>query len=244
MTLLLTREHREYLVSPGQRLETDLGIVDVPETAESGDTIESHLGEPFHVVDPRPTDLFDHLDRAGAPMLPRDIGLIVGMAGLDGSDHVLDIGSGTGILAITLGRLGIDVTTVEYRSDIATTAKANVATAGVDDCVSVIVADGTELVVKTRFDALTLDTGDAPAIIERAPELLAPGGVVAAYAPFVETARQNEESAREVGLTAVETVETIQRRMEFDDRGSRPTTGPVGHSGYFTFARTPPNWPK
>jgi tRNA (adenine57-N1/adenine58-N1)-methyltransferase len=39
-----------------------------------------------------------------------------------------------------------------------------------------------------------------------------------------------------VGL---ETYETIQRRMDFDDRGSRPSTAGVGHTGYLTFARRP-----
>jgi len=27
--------------------------------------------------------------------------------------------------------------------------------------------------------------------------------------------------------------------MDFDDRGSRPSTGGVGHTGYLTFARRP-----
>jgi len=35
----------------------------------------------------------------------------------------------------------------------------------------------------------------------------------------------------------VTTHETIQRRMKFDDRGSRPDTRGVGHTGYLTVAR-------
>jgi tRNA (adenine57-N1/adenine58-N1)-methyltransferase len=38
----------------------------------------------------------------------------------------------------------------------------------------------------------------------------------------------------------LETVETIQRRMDFDDRGSRPSTAGVGHTGYLTFGRRGP----
>ena len=87
---------------------------------------------------------------------------------------------------------------------------------------------------------MTLDTADAAAVIERAPDLLASGGHVAAYTPFVETARDCVEAARDAGLSAVECVETIQRELEVDDRGSRPATAGVGHTGYLTFGRLTP----
>jgi tRNA (adenine57-N1/adenine58-N1)-methyltransferase len=45
------------------------------------------------------------------------------------------------------------------------------------------------------------------------------------------------EAARAAGLSGVESLETIQRRMDFDERGSRPSTAGVGHTGYLTFAR-------
>ena len=39
--------------------------------------------------------------------------------------------------------------------------------------------------------------------------------------------------------TGVETLETIQREMDFSDRGSRPSTAGVGHTGYLVFGRAP-----
>jgi tRNA (adenine57-N1/adenine58-N1)-methyltransferase len=74
-------------------------------------------------------------------------------------------------------------------------------------------------------------------MVERAPDLLRTGGFVAVYSPFVEGTRETVRTAREVGLTDVESLETIQREMDFDDRGSRPSTAGVGHTGYLTFAR-------
>jgi tRNA (adenine57-N1/adenine58-N1)-methyltransferase len=70
-----------------------------------------------------------------------------------------------------------------------------------------------------------------------APDLLVPGGFVAAYSPFVEHTREVVERGREAGLENVRTIETIQREMEFDDRGSRPSTAGVGHTGYLTVGR-------
>jgi len=69
---------------------------------------------------------------------------------------------------------------------------------------------------------LTLDTGDAPEVVERADDLLAPGGYLAVYSPFVEGTREAALAAREAGFEGVETLETIQREMDFSDRGSRP----------------------
>jgi len=89
------------------------------------------------------------------------------------------------------------------------------------------------------FDVVTLDTGDASTVVERAPTLLGRGGSLAVYSPFVENTREAVAAAREVGLEGIETLDTIQREMDFDDRGSRPSTGGVGHTGYLTFARRP-----
>ena len=238
MALLFTHEDREYLLEPGETLETDLGVLEVPGTVEGGDTVETHLGTPFVARRLRGPDLFHHLERTGAPMLPRDIGLVVGHAGIQRGDHVLDAGTGTGVLAVTLGRLGATVDTYEINPEFAAVARENVALAGVEDTVTVHAGDVTDhLDDHAGLDAVTLDTADAPAVVAAAPDLLAPGGSLAVYSPFVEDAREVAETAREAGLDEVRTLETIQREMQFDERGSRPSTAGVGHTGFLTVAR-------
>jgi tRNA (adenine57-N1/adenine58-N1)-methyltransferase len=238
VSLLLVHGDREYLLEPGDRLETDLGVIEVPADAEGGDTLETHLGEPFQVREPRGPDLFDHLERTGAPMMPRDVGLVVGLTGVGAGDRVLDAGTGTGILAAYLGRAGADVVSYERDAGFAETARENMGRAGVAEQVAVRTGDLTdELDDLSGFDVLTLDTEDAAEVVAAAPDLLVPGGFVAVYSPFVESARQVVAAAREAGLAAVETRETIQREMDFDDRGTRPSTAGVGHTGYLTVAR-------
>ena len=238
MTLLFTHEDREYLLAAGDRLETDLGVLEVPEAVTHGDTVETHLGTEFTARRLRGPDLFHHLERTGAPMLPRDIGLVVGHAGIQRGDRVLDAGTGTGVLAVTLGRLDAAVDSYEIDPDFADTARENVALADVEDAVTVHTGDVTaHLDAYEGLDAVTLDTEDAPAVVAATPDLLAPGGSVAVYSPFVEDAREVQETAREAGLENVRTLETIQREMQFDDRGSRPATAGVGHTGFLTVAR-------
>ncbi|MFA1610745.1 methyltransferase domain-containing protein [Halobellus rubicundus] len=241
MSFLLVHDDREYLRAPGDELQTDLGVLEVPEDVEPGDVLETHLGEPFVVRRLRGPDLFNHFERTGAPMMPRDVGLIVGHAGVAAGDRVLDAGTGTGVLAAYLGRMHAAVTTYEVDPEFAEVARENMRLAGVDDRVDVRTGDLTEhlddVAEEGPFDAITLDTGDAPAVVRCAPDLLADGGHVAVYSPFVENSREAVGAAREAGLVDIETLETIQREMDFGERGSRPSTAGVGHTGYLTFAR-------
>lgn len=241
MSLLLVGEGREYLLAPGETLETDLGILEVPAGATPGDTVETHLGHAFDVRALRGPDLFEHFQRTGAPMMPRDIGLILGHTGVAGGDRVLDVGTGTGVLAASLGRAGASVATYERDPEFASVARENMALAGVEDRVDVTTGDATEQLDALEdggpFDVMTLDTGDAATLVERAPDLLVDGGFVAVYSPFVEQTREGVDAARSAGLSDIETLETIQREMDFDERGSRPSTAGVGHTGYLTFAR-------
>ena len=240
---LLVHEDREYLLEPGAEFGTDLGVLEVPEDVAAGDTVETHLGTVFEVRELRGPDLFDHLERTGAPMMPRDIGLVMGLTGVSGGDRVLDAGTGTGILAAYLGRAGVAVTSYEIDAEFADVARENMRIAGVDDQVEVRTGDLTTeldtLANAKPFDTLTLDTGDAPAVVERAPDLLVSGGHVAVYSPFVEGTREAVLAAREAGVVEIATHETIQREMDFSERGSRPATAGVGHTGYLVIARVP-----
>ncbi|WP_121743044.1 methyltransferase domain-containing protein [Natronorubrum halophilum] len=237
---MLVRGDRTYLVEPGGEQGTDLGVLEVPEDVQPGETIETHLGDEFQVRRLRGPDLFHHFERTGAPMVPRDIGLVIGETGIARGDRVLDTGTGTGVLAASMARAGASVVSYERDPEFADVARENMKLGGVADAVDVRTGDLTEHVgdlEDSSFDVLTLDTGDAPSLVAHAPALLVEGGFVAVYSPFVESTREVVETARDVGLSNVRTRETIQREMQFDDRGSRPSTAPVGHTGYLTIAR-------
>jgi len=238
--VLLVHDDREYLVEPGTEKGTDLGVLEIPAEIEPGETIETHLGTEFRVRRLRGPDLFHHFERTGAPMVPRDIGLVLGETGISRGDRVLDTGTGTGVLAASMARAGASVVSYEQNPEFADVARENMVLGGVADAVDVRTGDLTDELDDldpSSFDVVTLDTADAPTIVARTPELLVEGGFVAIYSPFVESTREVARTAREAGLANVRTRETIQREMDFDDRGSRPSTAPVGHTGYLTIAR-------
>ena len=238
--VLLVRGDREFLVEHGEEMGTDLGVLEVPEVVEPGETLETHLGDAFEVRRLRGPDLFHHFERTGAPMVPRDVGLVIGETGISQGDRVLDAGTGTGVLSASMARAGASVVTYERNPEFADVARENMELGGVADAVDIRTGDLSEeleTLEPSSFDVLTLDTGDAAEIVAHAPDLLVDGGFVAVYSPFIESTRAVVDAAREVGLSDVTTRETIQREMQFDDRGSRPSTAPVGHTGYLTIAR-------
>lgn len=244
--VLLVREDREFLIEPGTEQGTDLGVLEVPADVQPGEIVETHLGEAFRVRSLRGPDLFHHFERTGAPMVPRDIGLVIGETGVSQGDQILDAGTGTGVLAASMARAGASVVTYERKGEFADVARANMSLGGVSDSVDVRTGDLATLLeeegvgslgFESSFDVLTLDTGDAASIVTHAPDVLVDGGFLAVYSPFIESTKATVEAAREAGLSNIRTRETIQREMQFDDRGSRPSTAPVGHTGYLVIAR-------
>ena len=237
--MLLVNEDREYLVQPGERLETDLGVLTVPEDVTHGDRLSTHLDVEFTARRLRGRDFFEHFDRTGAPMMPRDIGLILGETGIGTDDRVLDGGTGTGVLAAYCVNAGADVLTVEADPETAATARENFARGGLAAAIEVRVGDLESVVAEVTgpFDAVTLDLPGAAAVLRQTPPVLTPGATVVVYSPFIEAAREAHDAAVDCSFSDVKTFETIQRAMDFDERGSRPSTRGVGHTGYLTRAR-------
>ena len=104
--VLLVGEGREFWVKAGPgKLGTDKGQIELESLVgkSGGDVITTHSGAEFTIRIPRPTDFFAFGKRSGAPMLPKDIGLVIAYTGMNHNDDVLDAGTGSGIAAIYFG---------------------------------------------------------------------------------------------------------------------------------------------
>ncbi len=236
--ILVRGNEREYYVRAGVgKLSTDLGMIDLAEAAalESGDTILTHLGKPFTVLLPRPTDFFTHGKRTGAPMMPKDIGMVTAYTGMSHRDRVLDAGTGSGIAAIYFGGIADTVVTCEAREDFSKTASGNIQDAGLTNvecraCDVLDVSDG-------PFDIVHLDMMIEPRHVEHAYALLRTGGYFATYTPFLEQTFTVMDTARKLfGEDSVQTFECMERELTRSNRGTRPSTR-VSHTGYLTICR-------
>lgn len=233
--VVLIGNDREYFVQAGKgNLSTDLGVINLSSLigTNAGDKVASHLGHEFSIYFPRSTDFFTYASRSGAPMLPKDIGLIIGFTGMNHRDEVLDAGTGSGIAAIYFGGIALHVTSFEKRPDFVKIAQDNVKAAKLDN---VEVMEGDVLFAKGMFDVVHLDMAIGGIHIEHAYRVLQPGGYLACYTPFLEQTFTVVDAASSL-FRNVNTYECIARELTRSSRGTRPSTR-LCHSGYITIAR-------
>lgn len=233
--VLLVGKDREYFVRAGMgTLSTDLGIIPLSDILDKipGDTIATHKGQEFTILLPRPIDFFSHAIRSGAPMLPRDIGFVIGQTGMNRHDRVLDAGTGSGIAAIYFGGIALSVDTYEIRPEFARKAEKNIQEAGLDN-VRVFPTDVREAV--GAYEIVHLDMHVSVEHIQFARTLLSPGGFFACYTPFLEQMSLVLDTGAAL-FRQVQAFEVNEREMTRSARGTRPSTR-VGHSGYIIIAR-------
>ncbi len=233
--ILLVGEGRTYFVRSGTgTFSTDRGMIDLDSVADAspGDIIHSHTDHAFRILLPRAPDFFEYAKRTGAPMLPRDIGLVIAFTGMNRNDVVLDAGAGSGIAAIFFGGIARKVITFEAREDFARVAAENIREAGLSN-VEVIAGD--VLTAEGLFDVVHYDMTIGPEHVRHAHSILQPGGFLVCYTPFIEHLCIVVDTAEEL-FSSVKAVECIEREMTRSKRGTRPSTR-VGHSGYLTVAR-------
>ncbi len=233
--ILLVGEGREFFVKAGPgTLGTDKGQLDLATIVgkAGGDTVTTHNGIPFVIRIPRPTDFFTYGKRSGAPMLPKDIGLVIAYTGMNHNDDVLDAGTGSGIAAIYFGSVAKTVRTFEVRPEFSTLAMKNITEAKLHNVEAVakdfLDADGS-------YDVVHLDLQIQPDHVAHAYSLLKSGGYLACYTPFLEQMAIVVDAATPL-FCEVHTHELIEREMTRSKRGTRPSTS-VCHSGYVTIAR-------
>lgn len=232
---------REFIVNVSEDdFHTDFGKIDLSVLIdkEPGDAVISHMGQEFTIQRPRMPDFFNHAKRSGAPMMPKDIGPIIAYTGLNKQDNVLDAGTGSGVLAMYLGSIAKRVLSYEIREDFAQIARQNVLSAGLDNveirCGNIIEEIAS---LNESFDVVTLDTQDSRYVIPHVRKVLNPGGFLVTYSPFFEQTKDIRGAIEAAHFYDVRTMEFSEREISFSDRGTRPATARVGHTGFITIAR-------
>lgn len=233
--VLLSGEKREFFVrAHDEELSTDKGIIKLSELIgmNSGDIIYTHLNKPFKVIVPRPVDYYSYAKRTGAPMPPKDIGMVIAYTGMNKKDVVLEAGTGSAVATIYFGNIAEKVVSYEKREEFSAVCKKNIEDAGL---LNVEVIAGDILQAEGLYDIVHLDMQIEKEHVLHAHSLLKSGGYLSTYTPFLEQTFCVMDAAEGL-FSEVVCHELIEREISRTERGTRPSTR-VCHTGYITICR-------
>lgn len=245
--ILFDARGREHLVmlEPGASFQFDKGSVphDTLIGSPEGSTLRSTNGSPVVAMRPRLTDYVLNMKRGAAVVYPKDSGAIITWGDIAPGMTVLEAGTGSGALTMSLARaVGPTgrVVTVERREDHARHARRLIEAFG-DAVPSVIdyrVGEVEAHVADVRPHRLVLDVPEPWSVVDAAAEHLPGGGVFVCYLPTVpqvQTVREAIDASS--GFTAADTFEIMLRGWTIDGRSVRPDHRMIGHTGFITVAR-------
>lgn len=245
--LLYDHRGRTHLLNleAGRTFQFDRGVLehDAIIGTPEGATHRSSKDATLVALRPRLADYVLKMKRGAAVMYPKDTGAIVTWADIAPGHRVLEAGTGSGALTMTLSRaVGPNgrVVSVERRSDHSTHAQRLIeAFSGTfPSNVELRTGDVEQVVAEVVPDRIVLDVPEPWSVVEPAAAHLTGGGVFACYLPTipqVQTVRESIDASR--SFVEVDTFEIMMRSWTVDGRSVRPDHRMVGHTGFITIAR-------
>ena len=187
-------------------------------------------------------DFFRKMRRGPQIITIKDMALISAFTGIHSGCRVVDAGAGSGFLAAYLGNLVRPngwVVSYEKRNDHFLIASRNMERAGLSEVVTIKEKDISEGIDENELDLITLDMPDTSMMVAIAFDALKPGGWLVSYVPGIEQMRMFALKCERAGFRRIENFESMLRSMLVKERGTRPQTKGLLHTGYLSFAQKP-----
>ncbi|MDR1392587.1 MAG: tRNA (adenine-N1)-methyltransferase [Bifidobacteriaceae bacterium] len=211
-----------------------------------GTVVTTSGGTGYVVLRPLLADFVLSMPRGATVVYPKDAGQIVQMADIYPGARVIEAGTGSGALSISLLRAVGDqgkLVSVERREDFAVIAQANVVSwfGGPHPAWEPTVGELADVVQSHpdgSFDRMVLDMLAPWDNVTAAAAALTPGGVLMAYvATTTQMSRLVETIRADGGFTEPEAWESIVRGWHVEGLAVRPEHRMVGHTGFLVRGR-------
>lgn len=247
--LLIDSRDRRYLITlgTGKQFHSHRGIVEHDELigTHEGATVRTSGGSRFVAFRPTLAEYTLKMKRGAQVVYPKDVGLILVYADIFPGATVLEAGTGSGSLTLSLARAVGDngrVVSYELRGDHHERAVANVADwyegrGGKPDNIELRSGDVFEGIPERGLDRMVLDLPEPWHAIGPTTESLASGGLICCYLPTVPQVMQTVEALKRGGFGFVDTFEGLIRTWNVDGQSVRPDHRMVAHTAFLITAR-------
>jgi tRNA (adenine57-N1/adenine58-N1)-methyltransferase len=245
--LLIDQRGKRYLLilRKGQTFHSDRGWISHEAIVgqSEGTWLRSSMGMRYLALRPTLAEYVLEMPRGAQVIYPKDLAMILFWADIYPGARVLEAGTGSGALTMTLLRaVGPEgkVITYEQREEFARRALANI---------QARVGEVTNLVVRLQaveeglpdeepVDRLILDLPEPWKLVDLVACTLRSGGIFLSYLPTIIQSHQLTEALRRnPAYSLVETFETLFRPWNIEGSSVRPFHRMVAHTGFITVAR-------
>ena len=229
-------------LEPGGRLQTHQGVIDHADLIDRawGTRIETHLGEPYVLLEPTIRDQLLHIKRSSQIIYPKEIGYILLRLSVGPGTSVVEAGTGSGALttafAWAVGPSG-HVDSYDRRPDMLKLAARNLSRLGLNDRVTLHERDVAEGFDQREARALFLDLPHAHRYLNVARAALSGGAVFGAILPTANQVSRMLADLEKHQFGMSEVCEILLRFYKPVAERLRPTDRMVAHTGFLLFAR-------
>ncbi|MGC9106396.1 MAG: tRNA (adenine-N1)-methyltransferase [Thermoprotei archaeon] len=234
---------RVYLVKvrKGKTFHTDKGYIDLGSLIgkEYGSVVSTSKGVKAEILRPTPYDIYFGLNRPSQVLYPKDIAYMIYSSGIRAGAKVLEAGTGSGFLALTLAYFlnGTGkVISYDVRKDMQEAARKNAEMLGFTN-VEFRLKDVREGFDETDADAVFLDMPDPWNAVEAAYNALKPSASLVVFVPTVNQIEKTALAMQSKGFVDVRAEELILREYQVKENAVRPRNIGVMHTGYIVRGR-------
>jgi len=241
---LVGLRHKSFIfpLIPGGDFQTHRGVLKHDDLIGLpwGSQVFSHLGSPFFLLQPALADLLLDLKRNTQILYPKDIGFILLTMCIGPGQKVIEAGTGSGSMTISLAfAVGTEgqVISYEQREEMQNLARKNIQRTGLASRVDFKLRDIQDGFDETDADAFFLDVANPYDYIAQVRAALKPGGYFGSIVPTVNQAEILLRSLRRNRFAFLEMCEVLLRYYKPEPDRLRPTDRMVAHTGFLVFGR-------
>jgi tRNA (adenine57-N1/adenine58-N1)-methyltransferase len=204
-----------------------------------GESVRTSTGRQVYLLRPTLEDFAMGLRRISNINYPKDISRILYRVGIGPGDRVLELGTGSGAMAISLAyAVGAQgrVYSYDIREDMIKCAGKNLRRTGLADRVELKLREKMALPAESDVDAVLMDIPTPWEELEAAWQALSPGGYLACTVPTYDQLGELAAWLPRKSFLPLEAMEILCRELRAEKGRTRPAFKMIPHTQMIQFA--------